>query len=189
MRRILFALPLLAATMTLAQAPVQAPRPFTLHHVYPLDQSQVYPLNRWNCPVGMTAEQKATGATQWIVSLEDSRNPSRIPPGKMGVHVALKAPGDWKFRSAKVEVAYVVPPAGMMLVDGNQSTETRTFDLSSSEDPTQELERSLLIGSGVSITRVKLLGLTYADGTVWQPGSMYSCSVRVSHFLPVATAP
>jgi len=181
MRRILFALPLLAAS-----ALAQEAHPFTLHHVYALDQPNAS--SRWSCPVGIAAQQQATGATQWVVSLEDSANPSRLPAGKMGVHVVLKALGSLKFSTAKVEVAYLVPPAGMMLVDGNAATQTRTFDLSAGDDPTQEMERSLLIGSGVSISRVKLLSLTYADGTESQLAGNSNCSVRISHLLPVATA-
>jgi len=184
MRHVLFALPLLATTMAFAQAP----RPFTLHHTYSLDQPNVSPLNHWSCPVGMTAEQQANGATQWVVSLEDSRDPVRIPRGKMGVRVGLTAPKDWAIREAKVVVSYMVPPAGAMLVGGSPSTETRTFELSAGEAPVLELERSLQLSPGVSVTRVKLLSLTYADGTVWQPDGAYNCSVRVSHFLPVNAA-
>jgi hypothetical protein len=74
MRSFLSALPLLATTMLFAQAP----RPFTMHHVYPLDG--------WSCPVGMTAQQQASGATQGVVSLEDSREPAAQarPPMRLG---------------------------------------------------------------------------------------------------------
>ena len=186
MRRILFALPLLAATMTFAQAPVQPPGPFTLHHVYALAEPAASNVMRWGCPVGMAAEQQATGATQWVVSLEDSGSSGGIPRGKMGVHVALKAPANWVFREARVAVTYKVSPAGAMLVDGQVPDTTKTFDLSVGDDPAVELERSLLLGAGVSVQRVKLMSLTYPDGSVWQPAPNYNCSVRVSHFLPVA---
>ncbi len=187
MRRILFALPLLAAGTVFAQAPVTAPPAFTLKHVYPLDQPQVDHLNLRSCPVGMSAEQQGAGATQWIVSLEDSRHPGRVHPGKMGVRVALKVAEDWAFVGAKVAVSYLVSPKGAMLLWGAPSAETRTFDLSAGDDPAVELERSLLLAPGVSVTRVKLLSLTYADGTVWQPSDNSICSVRVSHVLRVAT--
>jgi hypothetical protein len=182
MRRILFALPLLATTIVFAQAPA-----FTLNHTYQLGQPVLpTPNHLLSCPVGMAAEQQATGATQWVVSLEDARNPQHIPPGKMGVHVSLAAYDDHKISTARVEVAYMVPPTGMLLVDGNASTQTRTFDLSAGGEPTKEIESSLLIGPGVSITRVKLLGFSYADGAEWQPGGNFNCSVRVSHILRVS---
>lgn len=189
MRSVLFALPLLAATTAFGQASPS----FKLNHVYPLNQTPGqpggYPVQGWNCPVGMTAERQATGATQWVVSLEDARVPAaeaRAHASRMGVRVGLKAL--LAFREAKVAVSYQVPPAGVMLVDGAVSTETKTFALSAGDDPAQELERSLLLGTGINVTRVRLLSLTYADGTVWQPGANFSCSVRVSHLLPVAAA-
>ena len=179
MRSFLSALPLLATTMVFAQAPVQPPRVFKLSHVYPM--------SGWSCPVGMTAQRQAAGATQWVISFEDSGNPSRLPPGKMGVRVSLKTSKDRAFREAKVAVSYMVSPSGAMLLGGVPSAQTRTFNLFASDDPDAELERSLLLGFGVSVTRVKLRSLTYADGTVWQPDGNYNCSVRVSHFLPVAS--
>jgi hypothetical protein len=200
MRRILFALPLLATTMAFAQAPVQAPvqpRPFTLNHAYPLDQPQIhYPFTGWSCPVGMTAEQQAFGATQWVISLEDSRIPdmeARARSSRSGVRVDLKAPRNWAFKSARVAVSYMVPQTGTMLVGAGFSINggrpaTKTFDLSAGEDPAQELERTLLLGSAVNVTQVRLISLTYPDGSVWQPGRNYSCSVGISHLLPVAAA-
>jgi hypothetical protein len=101
--------------------------------------------------------------------------------------MGLKTSKEMAFREAKVAVSFLVSPKGAMLLGSAPTTETRTFDLSAGDDPAAELERSLLLGAGVSVTRVKLLSLTYADGTVWEPGGSYNCSVRVSHFLPVAS--
>ncbi|SFS04462.1 hypothetical protein SAMN05421771_0923 [Granulicella pectinivorans] len=187
MRRVLLALPFLATSMAFAQSPVQAPaRPFTLKHIYPLGQPPASMRTSWSCPVGITAEQQATGATQWVVSLEDARSDDRISPGRMGVHVNLKAPT--AFRKAQLAVYFMVPPTGAMMVSSQPQETSRTFDIWSGDDPAAELERSLLLGSGVSVTRVKLLVVTYADGTVWQPAANYNCSVRVSHFMRVAAA-
>jgi hypothetical protein len=187
MRSFLFALPLLATTMACAQAPAPSPLVRPLAHAYPLNEPHVGAMGGWSCPVGMTAEQQATGATQWVVSLEDSGNPPRDRPGAVGVHVALKGSKDKGFRAARVAVSYLVSPRGGMLVATTPASETRTFDLSVGAEARADLESSLLLGSGVSVTRVELLSLTYADGTVWPLRTEYNCGVRVSHVLRVAT--
>jgi hypothetical protein len=176
MRTSLLIAPLLLATATLAQAPATV----------------VLNFNGNRCPVGMTAEREAFGRTEWIVSLEDSSGATNAVAQRganSGVYVRLNAINAQPFNKVRVAVDFAKPVAGVMLV-GTKVSESpdlrKTFDLSATEGSARGLSGSLLVGTAVIVTRVHLLGITYADGSKWEPDAGSRCSVKPSFLLPVA---
>jgi hypothetical protein len=174
MRTSLVTLPLLLATATLAQAPVTAVPNFAS-----------------NCPVGMTAQREAFGRTEWIVSLEDSRDPAITAARRTantGVYLELNAHKSKPLSQVKVAVDFAQYKSGVMPAETKvtPSPETqKTFDLSAGGGSASELSGSLLLGQPVFVTRVHLLGITYADGSKWQPAAGSSCSIKPSLYMPV----
>jgi len=174
MRTSLVALPLLLVTATFAQAPVTRPDPFAS-----------------TCPVGMTAQREAFGRTEWVVALEDSRDPAITAAHRAantGVFVELNAHKVKPISKVKVAVDFEQYKSGIMPAETKitPSPDTqKTFDLSATGGSASRLSGSLLLGSPVFITRVRLLGITYADGSTWQPAAGSACSIKPSLYMPV----
>lgn len=175
MRASLFVVPLLLASAGLAQAP-----------------GTVVVMSPGNhCPVGMTAQREAYGRTEWIVSLEDSRDVASVGARRganTGVYVELNALRTRPMSKVKVAVDFTKPVPGVMPVDGKVSEVPdlrKTFEVAANEGSARELSASLLVGSVVFVTRVHLLGITYADGSTWAPAEGAGCSVRPSLLLSV----
>jgi hypothetical protein len=175
MRTSLFFAPLIFATAAVAQAPANVILSFGDTH----------------CPVIMNAQREAYGRTEWIVSLEDSgATPVAASQhgANSGVFVKLRAMNAQPFSKVKIAVDFAKPVAGVMPV-GTKVAESpdlrKTFDLTASEGSARDLEGSLLVGPAMFVTRVHLLGITYANGSTWEPDWSSSCSVRPSLLLPV----
>jgi hypothetical protein len=138
----------------------------------------------------MKAQQQASNRTVWVVSLEDSIQLQKQAASHLntGVHVELSAPHD---KLLQVELAVDFAPVGMRMlplaaqIGTPANTQNKTFNLSANDGATHKLAGSLLVGPAASITRVRLLSITYADGTQWQPTKGQTCSVEPSHFLLV----
>ena len=175
MRTSLFIAPLILASAAVAQAPANVVLMFPGSH----------------CPVGMTAQREAYGRTEWVVSLEDSRDLASVGAkhgANTGVYVELNASRTKPMSRVKVAVDFTKPVAGVMPVDGKVSEVPdlrKTFEVAANEGSARELSASLLVGQVVFVTRVHLLGITYADGSTWAPAEGSSCSVRPSLLMPV----
>jgi hypothetical protein len=142
----------------------------------------------------MTAQREAFGRTEWIVSLEDSRDPAMTSaaqqPANTGVFVELNAHRTKPISRVKVAVDFAKYKSGVMPAKtkvANSPETQKTFDLSATGGSANELSGSLLLGQTVFVTRVHLLGITYADGSTWEPAAGSTCSIKPSLYLPVNT--
>ena len=172
MYRALLTFPLLAATTCFAQTIIGS-----------------------GCPVEMKAQQQAAGRTEWVVANEDAAQLQKQTAShpNSGVHVELNAPRDKALRQVELTVDFAplgihrMLPLAQMDTPATTNLKQKTFSLSATDTATRKLAGSLLVGPAASIIRVRLLSITYADGTHWQSAPGQTCSVEPSHFLLVDT--
>ncbi len=184
MRTVLFALSLLAVSVGQAQKQNQFPVPNTNTTL----SSQFALFD--NCPVGFRAQQRASGETIWTIALEDAGKPASsnpASPGNIGVHVELNTHGKSSIQKAEFAVFYVAPGARMLPIAESvaPATQRKTFKLFAREGESQKLGGDLLVGAAAGITRVYLLSLTYADGTLWIQNNFKPCGVEPDRFILV----
>ena len=186
MHRILFALPLLAAS-ALAQSaahpttqfPVPKASPPTpgIHIVRPTD----------TCPMGISTQLRGSGSTLWTIALQDAN--IRAPRADFGVHVQLNSI-DQSHIIKSVEVAVRYLPAGLRLLplsdDIPANARSKTFHLSAQDGAALQLAGDLLIGPSAGILRVNLTRVNFADGTTWQAPTPNACSAKPNGLLLVA---
>ena len=151
---------------------------------------------RGECPVGMVVEQRGWGASRWITSLEDAREPGVNGGGletrNAGVYVEMTAATGGKALSQVELAVYFVPPKSRVLTvkgSGDSTVATadrkKTFEMSASDGSARRLAGNLRVAPVVAgITRVDLMRITYADGSMWVASGV-GCSVRPSLFMPV----
>lgn len=207
MRTILFALPLLAVSCAIGHAqtqtetqsptPAQAQPRISYRNLTPQQLQALTKLAArksgadlvGNCPVGMTAQQRASGQTVWTTALEDAANPRNLDslrPGNTGVHVELNAHGKSSIHQAELAVYFMAPRTRVLPVVEADAlpAQKKTFNLAT-DRASLKLMGDLLVGPAASITRVQLLSLTYADGTTWSARSDSPCSVEPDRFILV----
>ena len=178
MRRILFALILLAATSAFAQSPA-----------FSIQTSTQVQISGMRCPVALNARlQGAALRTEWVTATEDSATGDHVairPKGDAGgVHVTLSAPPDKALSEVTVAVFYHQLGPGLVPVGSNAtSTLRKTFTLTG--EAAHALEGSLLLGLGADVRRVRILSIEYSDGSSWQAFDTATCAAAVSHVLPV----
>ena len=193
MRPTLFALTLLAATATLAQAQTQFPIT-TAATTQPSPPHIFTGMNGGICPVGMTAQQQASGQTLWTIALEDqrsSKNDAAMRPGDAGVHVELTGFKDKAIRQVKLTVYFLAPGTHAIPVTESETGATsdlqKTFELAAAEGSARKLAGDLLVGPAASITRVHVLSITYADGSTWQASSSANCTIEPNRVILVGS--
>lgn len=209
MRRILFALPLLAATAGLAgiQAQSQTASPPASAASLQLAQAEAGLRSvSAACPVGMTARQQAAGETVWTIALEDAgrasgplagqprgqqpgdaRNDAAPGAAGTGVHVDVKAWKGGPIRQVELAVHYLAPGWRLMPVGAAKPGDDlqKTYNLAAADGGSLKLAGDLLVGATAGITRVTLLRIDYADGTSWHASSREACSVAPNGFTLV----
>lgn len=135
------------------------------------------------CPGSLTARHQGGPVVHWTLAREDQYRPDAKASGHAGLHVALASPK--AVRQIELAIDFVPPGARVSPVDlaelDNRREQSRTFDLSSSDDA-RTVDGDLLLGPVFKITRVRLLSVKYADGSSWQSRS---CSVVPSLYMPV----
>jgi hypothetical protein len=192
MRPTLFALTLLAATATLAQAQTRFPVPAAAT-TPPSRPLIVFPgTNGATCPLAMAAQQQSSGQTIWTVALEDERSPmTAIRPGDAGVHVRLVDFKDKAIRQVKLAVYFIAPGSRATPVTESETGVTsdlqKTFELIAAEGSAHKLAGDLLVGPAASITRVHVLSITYADGSTWQASSTSNCTIEPNRIILVGS--
>jgi len=183
MRLSLATVPLLISTAIFAQQSPTGPAKIT-------PPAYVLLLTDGNCPVGLSAQQRASAQTLWTISLEDSvrpQSPASMRSINTGIHVELRARGTASIRQAELTVDFVAPGTHALPVgdSGMPPTRKKTFNLTAEGGVSLNLTGDLLVGPAAGITRVHLASLTYADGSTWQADANRPCSVEPSHFLLV----
>jgi hypothetical protein len=207
MRSTLRTLTLLAATPALAQtsAPIPAPSPAPLHEPSPLDLRQTTGTTRdWpaavrksrssprydTCPIAIAAQLQGMPEREEIVAIEDANRPRNLDPfhGDAALHVHLAA-RNAPLAKVKLAVSYVIPTTGILLVSQpglDPPTQQKTYELTAPNDPAPTLEATLRSGTVAHITRVHILTIQYADGTLFEPATNNTCSLKISPFVLVS---
>ncbi len=142
-----------------------------------------------NCPGQLTAQQQARGGqTLWTIAEEDQGAKNEANKAGLGVHVAfhdLKTP----VHSLELRVSYLPQGLRLMPTDPKQGTKDmresdKTFVLQ--QKAAMHVVGDLLVGPAATITRVHLMSVTYADGSVWRAPSADACSVVPNRMVEVA---
>lgn len=191
MRPTLFALILLAATATPILAQAQAQRQFPVPSAATMRPSppQIFTgTNGGTCPIRMTAQRQDAGQTLWTIALEDEQGSTAMRPGDAGVHVELNGFNDKAIQQVKLAVYFLPPGTRALPVAESQTDATRkTFDLAAPDGFASKLTGDLLVRHAATITRVRLLSITYANGSTWHPSSSASCNIEPNRFILVGS--
>jgi|SRR5580698_11083832 hypothetical protein len=138
------------------------------------------------CPGWLRADQDLVGGqrTMWTIALEDKdRHPLAIV-GTMGVHVVFQG-AQTRTRALKLSVSYL--PAGLREVpaEGGKGAQEMEKIYALKGDDKTRVEGDLLVGAAATVTRVRLISATFADGSEWHAGSNQACSVEPNRVLSV----
>lgn len=135
------------------------------------------------CPVGIAAEPPhGTPQSVWVASVEGVAQ-GWGSEAKTGVHVSLSSMLAG-MSEVTVSVRYRRYGRGAVLVSTSpRGSEEKTFALKASGG--KLLERNLLVGGYVEIERVRVLKVTYANGTKWETAAEVYCSARPGRLLLV----
>lgn len=140
------------------------------------------------CPGQLTAQQKASGGqTVWTTSQNSWNAQSDGNKPGLGVRVAFQ--GAKTIRSLELRVSYLPPGLRFIPTDVKQTAmdmreSDKTFVLQ--EKDGLRVVGDLLVGPAATITRVHLMSVTYADGSVWHPSNDEQCSVVPNRVMEVA---
>jgi hypothetical protein len=140
------------------------------------------------CPGQLTAQQRAGGGqTVWTGPQGNWNAQSDANKPGLGVRVAFQ--GGKTIRSLELRVSYLPPGLRFMPMDTKQTTKDmresdKTFVLQDKDG--LRVVGDLLVGPAATITRVHLMSVTYADGSVWHPSSDEQCSVVPNRVMEVA---
>lgn len=144
------------------------------------------------CPGQLTARQQATGgATMWTTALEDQRDKDALlrKPGGLGVHVDFEG-ATTAVKDLELRVSY--EPLGLKRVPvapgtngfvSNATEREKNFNLD--REAAMRVDADLLVGPAATITRVHLITVTFADGSVWRAPTPDACSVVPSRIVLV----
>ena len=143
------------------------------------------------CPGQLTAQQQAKGAgmTVWTMAQGDPNGLNDLNKPGLGVRVGFQG-GKAPIRSLELQVSYLPPGLRYIPTDQRQAVKDmresdKTFVLQ--EKDVTQVAGDLLVGPAATITRVHLMSVTYADGSVWHPSSADACSVVPNRVMEVAT--
>ena len=188
MLKLLAALPLLALPAFAQQTdsgtiPFRAPN---FIHKTPIITTRTIALPQ-ACPIGIAAHPGGLPQVLSVASLEDTANPGK-PHTRTGVHVTLSS-DTGTMTHVTIAVDYHPYAEGIQPVELRSArptpTQQQTFELTAQDATT--LQRNLLVFGSVDIERIRVLAVTYTDGTTWQAPAPATCSVRPSHYLLTAT--
>jgi hypothetical protein len=140
------------------------------------------------CPGQLTAQQQANGGSMsvWTIAQNDPNGPNDLNKPGLGVRVGFQ--GGAAIRSLELRVSYLPPglrsiPTDAKPVTTDMRESEKTFVLQ--EKDAMHVEGDLLVGPAATITRVRLMSVTYANGSVWHPSSADACSVVPSKYMLV----
>src|SRR5580658_9071700 len=141
-----------------------------------------------SCPGQLTAQQQANGGSMsvWTIAQNDPNGLNALNKPGLGVRVGFQ--GGTAIRSLELRVSYLPPglrsiPTDAKPVTTDMRESEKTFVLQ--EKDAMHVEGDLLVGPAATITRVRLMSVTYANGSVWHPSSADACSVVPSKYMLV----
>lgn len=137
------------------------------------------------CPGILSARRQGVGGTVWTTALEDRNIVRSGRPTGLGVHVEFEHRGS-PVKALEMRVGYLPPGLRLMPVAGDLRSDTereKTFDLD--RVAAERIDGDLLVGAAATITRVRLVSVTYADGNVWREPTENACVATPNGYLPV----
>ena len=148
-----------------------------------------YVLLTAGCPGQLSARQQATGgATVWTMAKYSTIHGTL---NGLGVHVELVV-ATTAVKAIELRVSYL--PLGLRLMPvepmfrntgaGSPQEREKIFDLD--REAAMRIGGNLLVGPAATITRVHLMSVTYADGSVWHPSNAEACTVEPNRVMEVA---
>jgi hypothetical protein len=148
---------------------------------------------RGACPGQLVARQQSTGgATVWTTALEDknSKDAGSAKPNGLGIHVEFTG-AKTAVKALELNVSYLPlglrsMPATTQLTNGVErlpQEQSKTFNLD--REAATRIGGDLLVGPAATITHVRLMSATFADGSVWNAASDDACSIVPSKYMLV----
>jgi hypothetical protein len=139
----------------------------------------------------MTAQRQDAGQVLWTIALEDEQGSTAMRPGDAGVHVELTGFRDKAIQQVKLAVYFLPPGTRAVPITesetGTTSDRKKTFDLAAPDGFASKLTGDLLVRHAASITHVRLLSITYANGSTWQTSSSANCNIEPNGFILVGS--
>jgi len=141
------------------------------------------------CPGWLHANQHDVGGarTVWTTAFEDKDKKDKWWPeaGSMGVHVNFTS-AQKPLQSMEFSVSYLPPGLHEMPAntEGKSVPELKKRYSLATRDRVR-VEGDLLVGPASAVTRVRVTGATFADGSVWQAASEDACGVEPTRVLAV----
>jgi len=148
-------------------------------------QASRYVIEGPGCPGALRAQHQPTmGKTIWTVALEDKNKKDQgRAPASMGLHVVFES-ARTQPRSAELSVSYLPLRLKAMPIESDKAQELKKTFALAAEDK-DRLDGDLMVGPAATITRVHLMSVTFADGSVWHAPSEDACSVAPALYMPV----
>ncbi len=120
------------------------------------------------CPIGISVR---AGSTPETLLVDSART------GKSGIHVRLAALEPRTMSRLAVSVLYRRFPGNLRLAGTPSGVSAQeTFELKAADATV--LERNLQIAGNIEIDRVRVLSITYTDGTTWKAANLNTCSIK-----------
>lgn len=145
------------------------------------------------CPGALRASQQATGGEimVWTKSPGDYETFPGTRAQGLGVHVEFEHAGS-RVKSVELRVSYLPLKLRSMPVDAMTATPVTMPEME--REKTFVLDRvagtrvggDLLVGPAATITRVRLVSVTYEDGSTWHEPVNGACAVVPSRIMLVA---
>lgn len=154
-------------------------------------QNKAATLDGSECPGALQARQQATGGAEvWTTAMGDERARWARPQG-LGIHVDFQA-ANTEVNALELRVSYLplglhamlVAPTVTNTATGSPRERAKTFNLD--RVAAMRIGGDLLVGPAATITRVHLVSVTFADGTVWRAPSEDACTVVPTRIMLVA---
>jgi hypothetical protein len=156
-------------------------------------QQQVASLARGSaCPGAFRARQQGMGGgAVWTTALEDRNAIRNGRPTGLGVHVEFERAAS-RVKALELRVSYLplrlrMMPLATTLTNApakRGEEQEKTFSLD--REAATRINADLLVGPAATITRVRLLSVTFADGSVWHAPTEDACAVVPSRIMLVA---
>ena len=141
------------------------------------------------CPGQLMARQQASGfGTVWTLAQDEGAIHGTLHG--LGIHVEFAATKT-AVKALELRVSYLPPGPRSMLVDPKltntveKSPEERTKTFNLDREAAMRIGGDLLVGPAATITRVRLISATFADGNVWRAANEDQCSIEPSKYMLV----
>ncbi len=145
-----------------------------------------------DCPGVLQARRQAMGGgTVWTTALGDEAARSTARPKGLGVHVEFQDAAS-AVKALELRVSYLPPglreiPVTSELTNvaakrGGEQEKTFNVDRAAAK----RISADLLVGPAATITTVRLVSITFADGSEWREPTENACVVVPSGMMLVA---